>query len=235
MTRYLAHVVSRSSGGAASAGLRGRPLRWLGSGELGLWATEWDGDATLGRDDAFAHHALVESLCAEAPCLPVRFGTWLADEAAAQRSIEAAVVQFSAALARVGERREVAITLLWPEATTIEGRGHDAASSGTAFLKKRRAVHAATDERRRLADGLATRLQTELAVDQADVRQESCPSAEVALSMSVLADPGAADELKARATAAVGTLPGVRGVVSGPWPPYSFTGDLGELGGLGGS
>lgn len=231
MTRYLAHVVARQGAGDVSAGLRGRPLRWLGSGELGLWATEWDGNARLGRDDAFAHHALVESLCAAAPCLPVRFGTWLDDAAAAERSIEAAESRFNAALARVGHRREVAITLLWPGAPPTEGRGHDVAPSGTAFLERRRAVHAATDERRRAADDLAARLQAELAVDQADVRHESCPSAEVALSMSVLAQRGGADALKERATAAVGTLPGVRGVVSGPWPPYSFAGELGDLGG----
>lgn len=231
MTRYLAHVVGRPRGSATSAGLGGRPLRWLGTGELGLWATEWDADTKLGRNDAFAHHALVESLCAEAPCLPVRFGTWLADEAAAERSIEAARAQFSAALDRVGERREVAITLLWPEAATKEGHGHDPAPSGTAFLERRRVVHAVTDERRRVAAELAARLQAELAVDQADVRHESCPSVEVALSMSVLADRGAADALKARASTVVGALRGVRGVVSGPWPPYSFTADLEEPGG----
>ncbi len=84
-----------------------------------------------------------------------------------------------------------------------------------------------TEDRRRTADDLAARLRAELAVDQADVRHESCPSAEVALSMSLLAREDEADALKARATAAVGAIEGVRGVVSGPWPPYSFTEELG--------
>jgi hypothetical protein len=44
--------------------------------------------------------------------------------------------------------------------------------------------------------------------------------------MSLLARKGEADALKARATAAVGAILGVRGVVSGPWPPYSFTEEL---------
>jgi hypothetical protein len=83
-----------------------------------------------------------------------------------------------------------------------------------------------TDERRRAADAFAQRLSAELAIDQADVRHESCPSAEVALSMSLLAGRDAADALKARATAAAGAIVGVRAVVSGPWPPYSFTEEL---------
>jgi len=45
--------------------------------------------------------------------------------------------------------------------------------------------------------------------------------------MSLLAQKDEADALKARATAAVGALDGIRGVVSGPWPPYSFTEELG--------
>ena len=87
-------------------------------------------------------------------------------------------------------------------------------------------MHAVTDDRRREAESLAVRLRSELAVDQADVRHESCPSAEVALTMSLLARKGEADALKARATGAVSAIEGVRGVVSGPWPPYSFTEEL---------
>lgn len=231
MSRYLAHVVARTGGAPPAAGLRGLPLRWLDGGDLGIWATEWSADATLTRDDAFAHHDLVAVLCDGAPCLPVRFGTWLADERAAQRSIEAAHDRFTAALDRVGDRQEVAVTLLWRDAGAVPGRGHGVPASGAAFLERRRTAHALSDERRQEAESLAERLGWQLAADQADVRHETCPSDEVALSMSLLAPRGEAGALKARATAAVATLSGVRGVVSGPWPPYSFTEELGSTGG----
>jgi len=231
MSRYLAHVVARTGGAPPPAGLRGLPLRWLDGGDLGIWATEWSAEPTLTREDAFAHHDLVGVLCDGAPCLPVRFGTWLADERAARRSIEAAHERFAAALDRVGDRQEVAVTLLWRDALSPEGRGHAVASSGTAFLERRRAAHAATDERRREAEALAARLGSLLAADQADVRHETCPSDEVALSMSLLARRGEAEALKARAATMVAGLSGVRGVVSGPWPPYSFSEELGATGG----
>ena len=88
MTRYLAHAITRRETGGPVAGLRGLPLRWIGGVELGVWVTEWTSEPTLTRDDTFAHHDLVAVLCDAGPCLPVRFGTWLATEAAARRSLE---------------------------------------------------------------------------------------------------------------------------------------------------
>jgi hypothetical protein len=201
-------------------------LEQIAAGDLGLWATRWDDEPTLSRDDAFAHHDLVAVLCDAGPCLPVRFGTWLSDEAAARRSLDADQDRFAAAIDRLADRREVAVTLLWHDSPSLEGRGRAVAPSGRAFLERQRAMHAVTDDRRAVADRFAEGLRRELAVDQADVRHESCPSTEVALSLSLLARRDEADALKARAMTAVAALEGVRGVVSGPWPPYSFTEEL---------
>jgi hypothetical protein len=228
VTRLLAHAITRRATGGPEAGIRGRPLEQIAAGELGLWATIWDGEPTLSRDDAFAHHDLVAVLCDAGPCLPVRFGTWLADAEAARRSLEAEQDRYVAAVDRLADRREIAVTLLWQDAPRTEGRSHVVAPSGRAFLERRRAANAVTDERRKAGDAFAARLAADLAVDQADVRHESCPSAEVALSMSLLAGRDEADALKARATVAAGAIDGVRAVVSGPWPPYSFTEELGD-------
>ena len=237
MTRLLAHAITRRATGGPEAGIRGRPLEQIAAGELGLWATVWDGEPKLSRDDAFAHHDLVAVLCDAGPCLPVRFGTWLADAEAARRSLEAEQDRFTAAVDRLADRREIAITLLWRDAPSLEGGSAGAGKAGPgrtkgvggrAYLERQRAMHAVTDERRKAGDAFAARLSRDLAVDQADVRHESCPSAEVALSMSLLAARDEADALKVRATVAAGAIDGVRAVVSGPWPPYSFTEELGS-------
>ena len=243
MSRLLAHAITGRETGGPAAGLRGLPLRWIGGGDLGVWATTWSGEPTLTRDDAFAHHDLVAVLCEAGPCVPVRFGTWLETEDAARRALEAGEARFAAAADRLAGRQEIAVTLLWTDlapAAARPGRSMPApaasgsvapariaaASPGRSFLERRRATHAETDEHRRVAEGLARRLGSALATDQADVRHETCPSGEVALSLSLLVRSQEAAALKARATAAVAALPGVRGVVSGPWPPYSFTEDL---------
>ena len=243
MSRYLAHAITRRETGGPSVGLRGLALRWIGGDDLGVWVTEWSGAQALTRDDAFAHHDLVAALCALGPCLPVRFGTWLATEDAARRSLEDGAARFAAAVDRIGDRQEVAVTLLWREAPATEPPDPAAPAladgqlgpPGRSFLARKRAIHAVGDERRRIAERLAARLAGALAADQVDVRQETCPSAEVALSMSLLARRDDAGPLKARATTAAAELSDVRAVVSGPWPPYSFTEELREVGVPGGS
>jgi len=130
MTRLLAHAITRRATGGPQLGLRGRPLDQISAGELGLWATRWDGEPTLTRDDAFAHHDLVGVLCDAGACLPVRFGTWLADEDSARRSLEAQQERFETAVDRLGDRREVAITLLWTEAPSLEWGSAGAGKAG---------------------------------------------------------------------------------------------------------
>jgi hypothetical protein len=240
VTRLLAHAITRRAASGPDVGLRGQPLEQIAGGELELWATRWDAEPSLSRDDAFAHHDLVVALCDAGACLPIRFGTWLADEAAGRGSLESEQERFTAAVDRLEDRREVAVTLLWQpdealEAAPADGGGPapgpTARGPGRDFLEGRRAAHVAIEERRREAEALARRLVGELAVEQGNVRHETCPSSEVALSMSLLARKDEADALKARAMTAVAALSGVRGVVSGPWPPYTFTEELGGGGG----
>jgi len=248
----LAHAIAPGSGSAGSTGsssstgaaapvppadgLGGRPLRWIAAPELldlGLWATGWEGQpGPLGRDDAFAHHAIVAAIAATGPCLPVRFGSWLADDAAAAALLADRHLSFQAALARVAGRSEIAVTLVWRESAVVPGRGRAVAGAPTAapgrrFLEGRREDIAAAEGRGEQAEALATRLLEGLGVDRADVRHELCPTAEVALSLSVLVPTAMADAAKDAASRLVGGLDGVRGVVSGPWPPYSFTAELG--------
>ena len=244
----LAHAIATATGSTGvsappAGGLGGRPLRWIAAADLvdlGLWATGWDGPpGALGRDDALAHHSIVAAIAAAAPCLPVRFGTWLTDDAAAAALLAERQVSLRAALARIAGRSEIAVTLLWRESAVVPGRAHAApaapsvtssasgpATPGRMFLEGRRADLVAAEGRQERAEALATGLIVGLAADRADVRQETCPTAEVALSLSILVPTVAADAAKATASRLVGGLDGVRGVVSGPWPPYSFTAEL---------
>ena len=218
----LLHAISDRTLADPPAGLRGRGLEFIAAGPIGVWASPVELDAG-SRDDAFDHHRVVEQLCARQPCLPIRFGTRAADAASARTMISSRQDELTSALARVGSRRELAVTLLWLDAAARPGRGHRGGSpSGRAFLERKRADYAADEERRGAAEELARRLDDLLATDQADVRHAYCPSAEVALSTAILAPAGEADAMKERVVRAASALGGVRAVVSGPWPPYTF-------------
>lgn len=241
----LAHAIGQASSPAPEiAGLGGRPLRQVLSADqsLGLWATRWDGPAgPLGREEALAHHSVVAAIAAAGPCLPVRFGSWIPDDAAAAALLGERQAALHAALARVAGRSELAVTLLWldgsaapDEVPASSGSAVVAATPGRRFLEARRRDLANTDGRRREAERLAERLTGlfgALGIDQADVRHETCPATEVAVSFAALVPSPTAPAVKDAAIALAGTLEGVRGVVSGPWPPYSFTPELPSGGG----
>jgi len=223
----LVHAIARRRCAEPPAGLRGSPLEWIAAGELGLWATPLpEGTAEMDRDDALDHHRIVEALADREACLPVRFATRVADATRAGALIVGREAELSSALVRVAGRREIAVTLVWPDAAVIPGRGHrvEGGGPGTAYLAARQHEHAADGARRKTAEDLARRLEGDLAVEQGDVWHVMCPSDRIALSSSILARPGEDESLKARAIEVVSGYEGVRAVVSGPWPPYSFVG-----------
>jgi len=221
---YLLHAITRLGPAATTPGLRGAPLEFIGAGPLGAWATRAPLDGGT-REDALDHHRVVEGICAAQPCLPVRLGTRVPDAAAVRALITARADALLLTLERVGGRRELAVTLLWPDSGVEPGRGHAPAATGApgrAFLERKQRDQAAEDARKATAEGLARALETGLATEPSDVRHAMCPSSRVALSTAVLAPEGEADALKERAVEIVSRLEGVRGVVSGPWPPYTF-------------
>ena len=219
----LLHAIADRALADPPRGLRGAALEFVDAGPLGVWASAVDGEAAT-RDDAFDHHRVVEELCARQPCLPIRFATRAADAEGARALIAARAGELAGALERVGRRRELAVTLLWLEAAVRPGRGHAVAGAppGRAFLERKRAAYEADERRRAEAEALARSLEAGLASDQADVRHAFCPSPEVALSTAILAPAGEADAMKERVVRVASGLGGVRAVVSGPWPPYTF-------------
>ncbi len=221
----LLHAIAPVMLGDPPCGLRGAALEFIPTGSVGVWVSPVGADAAT-RDDAFEHHRVVEELCARQPCLPIRFGTRALDAEAVRTLLAPRQDELAGALERVGRRRELAVTLLWLDADVRPGRGHTlvAGTPGRAFLEGRRAVYAAAEERRVIAETLAGTLVAGLAADQADVRHAFCPSPLVALSTAILAPVGGAEALKEEVVRVASGLSGVRAVVSGPWPPYTFAG-----------
>jgi hypothetical protein len=219
------HAIAQAPFADPPAGLGGAPLRWISAGRLGLWATEASAEG-LDREQAFDHHRVVEAIAARSACLPMRFGQRAADERSAAALLGVREAELLDLLERVGGKREIAVTLLWAGALPQEGRGHAAASAATTpgrrFLDGRRAAFAADAGRRAVAEALAQRLHVGLALDQANVRHSLCPSGDVAVSSSLLVQRADAERLKEEAVRVSATLDGVRAVVSGPWPPYTF-------------
>ena len=221
----LAHAIAASPPATLSQeGLRGRPLAWSEAGDLGLWSTEWAPDIKLERPDALEHHRLVERICAAQPCLPVRFGTAFATDEDARASLSTRADELRAALDRVAGKSELAVTLLWAKNSGSDAPrlADPAIGPGRRFMEERRARYATREARKARAAELVECLVAELSVERSLVWHEICTSDRVAVSLAVLIPSERATERKAVLERLASRFNDVVGVVSGPWPPYSF-------------
>lgn len=219
---YLLHAIAATPLAEPPPGPRGVPLEFVRSGALGAWVSACEGaDA---RDDALEHHRVVVSICDRQPCLPIRFGTRAADRDAARALLDGRTAELERTLERIGSRREIALTLLWrdPEQGRAAPPTGADRSSGRAYLELRRRQAGAARERLDRAERLAGLLEGRLAAERADVRHVLCPTDSVALSTAILAPAGAGERTKERVLEIAVALPGVRALVNGPWPPYTF-------------
>jgi hypothetical protein len=226
VSRLLVHAVgSAEATTGRDRGLGGRALRWVRSGRLGAWATVWEGaPSALGRDELLAHHRLVEEL---SPCLPVRFGTWAADEAALAGLLRARERELLGALARVEGRRELAVTALWRRPLAAESAAEPhGGGPGRRFLERRGEAWRERARREALAGELAARLDETLELPPSAVQHRRCPSETVALSSAFLVAADRAAALGERLRAVGEVFPEVQLLVHGPWPPYSFVGNV---------
>jgi hypothetical protein len=202
-----------------AAGLGGRRLTHITAGDLVAWASEFDDQPSADqftRADLLEHHDIISRLHARLQaCLPARFATWLTDDADLLRRAE----PLTAALERVRDRSELAVTALWTSAGDDDDPPPEAKTPGTRYLRGRQHEFAGSDRRHERARELADEIERTVGSELVEATRSVCPSPSVALSAALLVPRAAASDLKNRL---LRERPGVRILVNGPWPPYTF-------------
>jgi hypothetical protein len=198
-------------------GLRGWPLREIRVGGLAVWATLClEERFSPGRAELLTQHALLEH--AVGACLPVRFPTCLPDELAVRELLEGRRDELLSALEHVRGRAELAVTMTWTgQAPTTTEAPIETTTPGRRFLEERRRRHVQADKRRAEAERLAGLLEADPGV--VDARHTLCPSDQIALSSALLVGREHASAVRKRVE---DLRQGIRILVNGPWPPYSF-------------
>jgi hypothetical protein len=209
----------------APTGLRGQPLIRVEEQGLAAWATEFHPSLDqLTREDLLSHHALVMRLHQlHVSVAPARFPTWLADVEAARHLIESRCGELSSTLEKVRECTELSVTAVWLTADDDGAPVPDAATPGRRYLLERQQAFAGSDRRHQRARELADEVERLVGPDLVEAQRRVCPSTTVAASIALLVPRARAAEVKARLSP---VEPGVRILVNGPWPPYSFV-DIG--------
>jgi hypothetical protein len=224
--RLLLHAITTSDPPAtaadAAAGLGGRRLTRIDAGDLVAWASEFASPPDqFTRADMLEHHEIISRLHAQVDaCLPARFATWVTGNADLERRAE----PLAAALERVRDRSELAVTALWTSPLADDNPPHqapppEAARPGTRYLRDRQHAFAGTDRRRACARELADEIERSAGQELVEATRTVCPSPAVALSAALLVPRATAAGLRLRL---LRDRPGVRILVNGPWPPYTF-------------
>ena len=228
MRSYLYAIVPQAAAPPATLrGVRGAAVSLERCGDLALWVSHL-APFEADRSDLLAHHAVVEAACAAGPALPVRFGTSFVDGAALAQALAPRVGALREALQRVGRKREIAITLEWrtPETKTDPlARLPEHAGPGRRFMARRAAHWSALESRRARATELEQRLRAllqEEGVERSAVKGRIVPAPRVALSCSVLIEPGRAADIVRRVRETAAEWADVALHLAGPWPPYTF-------------
>jgi hypothetical protein len=195
---------------------------------------------------ARAHHQVIEAAARLFPVLPARLATIYSSDAAMAAVLGARAGHVHAALRRVGGRVEWGVKVYAaPEDDRREpvpasmaggesagrgaGRGEGA---GLAYLKRRRAQLTAARESRSSALAAAQAVHSRLSRHAVQARlyppqsaQLSGARAPMLLNAAYLIEANGGSGFASAVADAATAHPELRLELTGPWPPYSFTGD----------
>ena len=181
--------------------------------------------ATLAR----GHDAVVRAAADAGPVLPLRFGTVVADEAAARRLLEEHGDSAREQLRRIDDTREWGVRLvrsLDAEPAAVGPRSGDRSGvTGTEYLARRRQALEQSGVAEAAAEKAAEVLQETLRPHVTEfLRRGGATGSSLLLDLAFLVRPDdEAGFLAAAAELGERFAPDGFGVeVSGPWPPYSF-------------
>ena len=184
------------------------PLVAVRSGGLSVLCAPAEAEQPLTADALWRREAVIEELMAARDLLPVRYGTRVADEAAAADALAERREELEAGLARVRGAVELAVRVHADDAAPAPSADVTAPGAGGEYLRARIGrSHAAAELHEPLA-----------ALARDSVVQ---PGAEL-LRAAYLVERDRVAEFVARVRALQDERPELAVVCTGPWPPYSF-------------
>ena len=219
--------------GAAFEGLGGvcgARARVLALGSLAAVVSE-PGDVAVNEENLLAHNRVNAAALAVTTPLPCRFGTRAAPERLAEYAAANAEA-LAAALARVRGRVEMSVKLMaksevGSRKAEVENEAagvvEASAGAGTAFLLKKRREFLGEEGARRRAEDAAAWLASGVGELARETAARLSPSEAIFVRAAHLVESARVAEYRARLRALAAERRDLRLLISGPWPPYSFS------------
>jgi gas vesicle protein GvpL/GvpF len=199
--------------------IAGHAVRLIEVDDLALAVSESAGAPATDPDAVMAFEAVVEWFLARCRSLiPLRLGPVLPDDEAAARIVRERAPEYRRLIHQLEDTFEIGIRVLPEEVPEPQDTSSsDTAQSGAAWLEQRREHYRRRERAVAHLDGINAQLKADLAGAFLRTREEAKPEM---LSLYFLVPRQHAESFMERASRV--TLPGVKWLVSGPWPPYNF-------------
>ncbi|HEU5368524.1 MAG TPA: GvpL/GvpF family gas vesicle protein [Ktedonobacterales bacterium] len=238
---YVYAIVQREARIPADlTGLGDAPLSIVPWQDLAAVASPIE-SATLPATPAnvLRHEAVVEALCQAGPVLPARFGTILADPAAVAQAIAEKYEVLRADLARVGDKVELGLTILWdtpakPDEVQTEQQmlatqtESSASGAGKRYLEAKLALHRREAAQQHQARAIIADLEQALRPYLLEQRCRVLSLPRLAVRAAYLVLPQHVQEVQRAVDELRQKQPELRWLLSGPWPPYTFVTGAGK-------
>jgi gas vesicle protein GvpL/GvpF len=195
------------------AGISGARVDVLDVEGFSLLVSEFEGDkVSVTRENALAHAAVVSSILNKTTPLPFRFGT-VADEQQLRGYIASHRTALNEKLAHVRGAVEMSVKIIWNPDNNVDS---SADGPGARFLKAKQLRAARAKE-------VAVWLRERAGALVRDEVLTLSPTEKLILAAAHLVDRAAVAEYRGQLTEARKMRPELHFLVSGPWPPYSFS------------
>ena len=195
------------------SGISGARVDVLGVEGFSSLVSEFEGDkVSVTRENALAHAAVVSSILNKTTPLPFRFGT-VADEQRLRDYIASHRTAFNDKLAHVHGAVEMSVKIIWNPDNNIN---LNAEGPGARFLKAKQLRAARAKE-------VATWLRDRAGTLVRDEQLSLSPTEKLILAAAHLVDRDSVAEYRGQLAEALKMRPELHFLVSGPWPPYSFS------------
>ena len=196
------------------SGISGAAVDVLKLQDFSLLVSKFEGDkAPVTRENALVHAAVVRSVLNDTTPLPFRFGT-VTDEQRLRRFVASHQAALETKLAQVRGCVEMSVKIIWSTGQADLDSG--SAGPGARFLKEKQ-LRAAK------AKDVAAWLKEQLDPLIKDEQMTLGATEKLIVAAAHLVERGSIAQYRDQLGEARKLRPELHFLVSGPWPPYSFS------------
>ncbi len=204
-------------------GISGAAVKLIKFEGFTVLASEFAGDSTpVTRDNALTHDAVVRSVLDQATPLPFRFGT-LVTEPQLAGYIGTQRARLEAKLAQVEGCLEMSVKIIWNTEQPDGGTESAELGPGAAFLQQKKREILGDERRLAGAKEVVSWLREQVGALIREEQVELSPTPKLIVAAAHLIERERMQPYRERLGEARKMRPELHFLVSGPWPPYSFS------------